>query len=187
MTSTAANNVAAIAAAISGAEEPVAIGSQQSHRRSFTLKPGGVRGADAVSLGKLTGLLAEATSTEHIHGQDGRIDGSHLAMEGSAVVDGAATLEIEGSMSRARVRRASEGAHLSRSEGKRSSGELRCEKCGKGYKHSSCLTKHLLVYLAIYAHSYTLVASSSSLRGRCRPTASIVNRSVVYRSCGQYH
>jgi hypothetical protein len=43
-----------------------------------------------------------------------------------------------------RNRRASEGAHLAK-EGKRVSSELKCDKCGKGYKHSSCLTKHLLV------------------------------------------
>ena len=47
--------------------------------------------------------------------------------------------------SQIRARRASEGSYLARGDGKRSSGELRCEKCGKGYKHSSCLTKHLLV------------------------------------------
>ncbi|KLJ08413.1 hypothetical protein EMPG_16154, partial [Blastomyces silverae] len=41
-----------------------------------------------------------------------------------------------------RSRRASEGAHLIRGEGKRVMNELRCDRCGKGYKHSSCLTKH---------------------------------------------
>ena len=45
-----------------------------------------------------------------------------------------------------RNRRASDGGHLTKTDGKRVSGaELRCEKCGKGYKHSSCLTKHLFV------------------------------------------
>jgi hypothetical protein len=42
-----------------------------------------------------------------------------------------------------RMRRASEGTV--KSEGKSAKGELRCETCGKGYKHSSCLTKHLFV------------------------------------------
>lgn len=42
-----------------------------------------------------------------------------------------------------RNRRASEGSHLIKGEGKRSATELRCDTCGKGYKHSSCLTKHL--------------------------------------------
>lgn len=52
-------------------------------------------------------------------------------------------------------RRASEGAHVvlggpegstsGRGSRARSGSELKCEKCGKGYKHSSCLTKHLFV------------------------------------------
>lgn len=42
-----------------------------------------------------------------------------------------------------RNRRASEGAHLIKGDGKKSGTELRCDTCGKGYKHSSCLTKHL--------------------------------------------
>ena len=67
----------------------------------------------------------------------------------SAIVDGPslATLpENEKGNSKARIRRASEGSRLNKGEGKRTGGaELRCEKCGKGYKHSSCLTKHLSV------------------------------------------
>jgi hypothetical protein len=48
---------------------------------------------------------------------------------------------------KARARRASEGSYL-RKEGKRvAGGELRCDQCGKGYKHSSCLNKHLSVDL----------------------------------------
>lgn len=47
--------------------------------------------------------------------------------------------------SKQRNRRASEGAHLIKTEGKKSGAELRCDTCGKGYKHSSCLTKHLYV------------------------------------------
>jgi hypothetical protein len=42
-----------------------------------------------------------------------------------------------------RNRRASEGSYLSKGEGKKSASDLRCDTCGKGYKHSSCLTKHL--------------------------------------------
>lgn len=165
MTSTAANNVAAIAAAINGAEETLARTPLETNRRSFTLKPGAVRGSDAVSLGKIASSIADPHSIESVRGHDRGPTGEiKYAMEGSAVVDGPATLNNEGSISKARARRASEGAYLSRSEGKRSSAELRCEKCGKGYKHSSCLTKHLLVYLAIHVQVYTLVMSSSTLR-----------------------
>jgi hypothetical protein len=53
--------------------------------------------------------------------------------------------QTEKSATKNRSRRASEGAHLFRGEGKRVSGELRCDNCGKGYKHSSCLTKHMWV------------------------------------------
>lgn len=42
-----------------------------------------------------------------------------------------------------RNRRASEGSYLIKGEGKKSAADLRCDTCGKGYKHSSCLTKHL--------------------------------------------
>jgi hypothetical protein len=52
--------------------------------------------------------------------------------------------EIEKGNNKARLRRASEGSHL-KTNSKRvmSGGELKCEACGKNYKHSSCLTKHL--------------------------------------------
>ena len=44
---------------------------------------------------------------------------------------------------KSRNRRASEGSHLIK--GDKKSGDLRCDTCGKGYKHSSCLTKHMYV------------------------------------------
>lgn len=160
MTSTAVNNVAAIAAALSGAEEPLARGPLESSRRSFTLKSGSGRGPDAVSLGKLAGLIADTHSIEGVRDHDrGATSEMKYAMEGSAVVDEPATLDNEGSISKARTRRASEGAYLSRSEGKRSSGELRCEKCGKGYKHSSCLTKHLWEHTPEWTYTSKLLIS----------------------------
>ena len=161
MTSTAVNNVAAIAAAISGAEEPLPGDVLQSSRRSFTLKSGGIRGVESIALGKDTGPSADPYPNDTVGDHDdGPMVASTYGMDGSAVIDGLATGESEERMSKSRARRASEGAHLSRSEGKRSSGELRCEQCGKGYKHSSCLTKHLLVYLAKYTLISAMVSSS---------------------------
>lgn len=86
--------------------------------------------------------------------------GGYELKSSSAIVDGPSltTLpENEKGNSKARVRRASEGSRLSKGEGKRTSGaELRCEKCGKGYKHSSCLTKHLSVSLNLTnPHTFT--------------------------------
>ena len=66
-----------------------------------------------------------------------------------------------GSTTKVRNRRASDGAYLSKSEGKRVSGELKCETCGKGYKHSSCLTKHLLVSPIPQQRSRLLLSISS--------------------------
>ena len=70
--------------------------------------------------------------------------------------------------SKGRARRASEGSYLTKGETKRSSGELRCEKCGKGYKHSSCLTKHLSVLsglpvIRLFAFNFLLFCSCVSL------------------------
>ena len=45
----------------------------------------------------------------------------------------------------ARMRRASEGQHLVKDSKKGNGGDLKCDKCGKGYKPSSCLSKHLFV------------------------------------------
>lgn len=73
---------------------------------------------------------------------------SYSAAKSEALSDGpplASLPESEQGPSKPRVRRASEGSRA-KGDGKRTAGsELRCEKCGKGYKHSSCLTKHLSV------------------------------------------
>jgi len=69
-------------------------------------------------------------------------------IQGSAIDDDPVEMsadEGDVAVDQARVRRASDGQPLAK-EGKRFNRiELKCDKCGKGYKHSSCLTKHLLV------------------------------------------
>ncbi|TGZ76653.1 hypothetical protein EX30DRAFT_231710 [Ascodesmis nigricans] len=69
---------------------------------------------------------------------------STTLLNGSAIVDGHAP-EVKPTP---RNRRASEGtgsgpALSQKGIRVRSGSELKCDKCGKGYKHSSCLTKHL--------------------------------------------
>ncbi|ORY14908.1 hypothetical protein BCR34DRAFT_202031 [Clohesyomyces aquaticus] len=80
-----------------------------------------------------------------------------------AITDGpplATMPEHEKGNSKSRVRRASEGSRLSKGDGKRPSGsELRCEKCGKGYKHSSCLTKHLWEHTPEWQYTSKLLIS----------------------------
>lgn len=159
MTSTAVNNVAALVAAVGVAEEPTRP-SHQSRRRSYTVKSGGGRVVDSALVGKPNSI----NHAGRTRGNDDVRDGEpEPAMNESAVVDGVAGLDSVGNISKARARRASEGSYLSRNEGKKSNGELRCEQCGKGYKHSSCLTKHLLVSLAKHLF-YTLMAFPSFLR-----------------------
>lgn len=70
---------------------------------------------------------------------------SMLASKGdSAIIDGPPLSSIsETPNNKNRIRRASDGSALGSSKKKPGNGELKCETCGKGYKHSSCLTKHL--------------------------------------------
>ncbi|RSL98088.1 hypothetical protein CDV31_012734 [Fusarium ambrosium] len=59
---------------------------------------------------------------------------------------------------KARQRRASDGQTLK--EGKKSNRvEVRCDKCGKGYKHSSCLTKHLWEHTPEWSYTSKLLIS----------------------------
>ncbi len=61
----------------------------------------------------------------------------------SAVVDGPALSSFQSiDKTKNRARRASDGTRLTKKE-KAASGELKCEQCGKAYKHGSCLNKHL--------------------------------------------
>ncbi|KAI1098983.1 hypothetical protein F4804DRAFT_99914 [Jackrogersella minutella] len=136
MTSTAAN-VAAVAAALEEAGDkvgplPITVNS----RRGTMSKSVAARSA-------IVGSLPSPPASLPIHrfsmsmnpeGPENAIDDDSNDMSAD---------EDDGGLQKARIRRASDGQPLT-SEGKRSNRiELRCEKCGKGYKHSSCLTKHL--------------------------------------------
>lgn len=145
MTSSMVNNVAAIVAAIKVADESPVTRAVPSTRRSFTMKSGGTRGVETVTFAKGGGSMVEPPRGENGEDFATGFGGMKDYADEDVLVDENASIANDGP-SRSRARRASEGAHLSKSEGKRSSGDLRCEKCGKGYKHSSCLTKHLLVH-----------------------------------------
>ncbi|RMZ79715.1 hypothetical protein DV738_g3187, partial [Chaetothyriales sp. CBS 135597] len=59
---------------------------------------------------------------------------------------------------KSRNRRASEGSFLIKGDSKKS-GDLRCDTCGKGYKHSSCLTKHMWEHDPAWAITSKLLIS----------------------------
>ena len=121
------SNAGAIKAAMNGLDE---VGSRSSHRRSLNSKP--------------------TSASRNTDMSDNKVSGQQLQplenAEESAVADEIGTGPNSGPSTKARARRASEGSHLT---GRRASGELKCDKCGKGYKHSSCLTKHLSVHSAL--------------------------------------
>ncbi|CCX09659.1 hypothetical protein FPQ18DRAFT_367049 [Pyronema domesticum] len=80
-------------------------------------------------------------------------------LSGSAIADGHGPDRSNA----ARSRRASEGAGVLGATGKlgrmRSGSELKCDKCGKGYKHSSCLTKHLWEHTPEWSYTSKLLIS----------------------------
>ena len=145
MNSSTINNVAAIAAAMNGGSEQLS-GSFHSNRRSLPVKSTGTgRPAEPMTIDRSDGFTGNGANAMDSRKKPDLLHGQEITLGDSAIAEGFLPTRREGAHSKARNRRASEGAPLSKSEAKRASGELRCEKCGKGYKHSSCLTKHLSV------------------------------------------
>ena len=147
MTAAAATNVAAMAAAISEAAEGSYDINTPSNRRSMTSGRGAVYKSEGggSSLGEIP---LSGSGSGDARALIVTSKAKYSAGDGSAIADEMPSSEVDDNAvnNKGRARRASEGAHLIKGEGKRiSGGELRCEKCGKGYKHSSCLTKHLSV------------------------------------------
>ena len=137
--STASNAAAAVAAALREQGEPAAIPTH-THRRSL----GSRKGFESTSMGapsNMTALFSRPTSSHH--GGVGGLKSSNDGYDDIAIDETVPAEKLGGSKNR--NRRASEGSHLIKGEGKRIGAELRCDTCGKGYKHSSCLTKHMYV------------------------------------------
>jgi hypothetical protein len=137
MTNTGAN-VAAMAAALrheAGDRPtplPIAVGSRRNTVSRNSMSRSGIAGSlpsppGSLPMNKFVSMNM-ATNT-----QDSAIDDELNDMSGDEGGD------------KTRVRRASDGQPLLKEGRKSNRPELRCEQCGKGYKHSSCLTKHLFV------------------------------------------
>jgi hypothetical protein len=118
---------AANASALAAVEHAVAAGSLPVNRRSSVSK------AALASLNDGDYTPMPSSLPHHVS----------LPDDSSAVVDGPALSSFQGvDKSKNRARRASDGTRLTKKE-KAASGELKCEHCGKAYKHGSCLNKHL--------------------------------------------
>ena len=165
MTSSTSNNMAALVAAIEGSEGNASANSVKAHRRSLGMLNGPSRQTtDRPSANDGLGASGQGYAPDNSYryqsaGYD-RPGGFHS----SAILDDDLLPGEVSSIPKPRGRRASEGTHLSKSETKRASGELKCDKCGKGYKHSSCLTKHLSVFISTFplAHTTTMLLLKQS-------------------------
>lgn len=139
-------NLAAVTAHIHGNGEKTAAVPIAGRRNTFSKGQGrgGIAGSLPSPPASLPGKgMAEATSA---------IDDTNelSADDGTSAKD-----------PKARVRRASDGQQLTKAGKKGAQGELTCRHCGKGYKHSSCLTKHLCVpSLPLVAFSFVSRAYS---------------------------
>ncbi|KAA8624837.1 C2H2 finger domain protein [Pyrenophora tritici-repentis] len=152
MSQTPVSNVAALAAAakgISGAPLEAGSSSSSSNGPRRSSKPASQFRGPGMALN--SAAMASSMPGNGAHTQFGPSSYGAAAAKSEALTDGpslATMLEQDKAGSKSRNRRASEGSRLSKADAsKRSGSDLRCEKCGKGYKHSSCLTKHLLVTL----------------------------------------
>ncbi|OJD23845.1 hypothetical protein ACJ73_04804 [Blastomyces percursus] len=186
MNSTAASNAATAAAvAVAMGESPSAAALSTStsshHRRGL----GPRRAIESTSIGAASGFGSYLARNAVQDGTPGRKNSPNSIDENTAVEDvsplggsGASALNSSTAKpigTKQRSRRASEGAHLVRGEGKRVMNELRCDRCGKGYKHSSCLTKHMWEHDPAWAYTSKLLISKHQQVQLLEAAAVLVN------------
>lgn len=135
-----ASNVAAMVAAVREAGDN-SLGMPIMNRRYTMSKNASARAA----LGSLPSPPASLPGHRIRMNSTGKLDRGESAIDDEQIDDDMDDDE-ETDFKQSRMRRASEGQHLMK-DGKKSNGggELKCNKCGKGYKHGSCLSKHLFV------------------------------------------
>ncbi|ODH52258.1 hypothetical protein GX48_01575 [Paracoccidioides brasiliensis] len=179
MSSTAANAAVAAVAAALGESPSAAPLSTSLHRRGLSSR----RAIESTSVGASSGFssylsrngaqdagtgLVRKNSPNSIDENTAVEDVSPPMTEAGAVGVSSSSGGGGGSLSgsggkpistKQRSRRASEGSHLVRADGKRVMNELRCDRCGKGYKHSSCLTKHMWEHDPAWAYTSKLLIS----------------------------
>ena len=145
MTSTLSSNAAAFRSAVNGGVSCASSNPGPGNRRSMPVKPCvALRPGDSMAVDDEG--IEDSRSSMRMDLDSGKTSTTEIvSVAGDHTISDAISPPGLDSINsnKTRMRRASEGSHLSKGDNKRTSGELRCEKCGKGYKHSSCLTKHL--------------------------------------------
>ncbi|KAE8322854.1 hypothetical protein BDV39DRAFT_183176 [Aspergillus sergii] len=162
VTTAAAANAAAAAVAASlkdSAGESVGV-SMPSHRR------GSRKGLESSSVGAPSGFGSyfsrSMNSPSHeppVARKASPTNSNDASSTNLATVDGNNSASKSTNNNKNRNRRASEGSHLIKSEGKRPMSDLRCDRCGKGYKHGSCLSKHMWEHDPAWAITSKLLIS----------------------------
>ncbi|KAL6908869.1 hypothetical protein GGI43DRAFT_158398 [Trichoderma evansii] len=145
-------NVAALAAAIRESEQGGAIPITSGGRRNTITKHTTVRAGLIDSLPSPPASLPNKSAL---------LDAKREAQE-SAIDDDSNELsgdEAAAKFDQTRIRRASDGQPLTKDGKKSNRVEVRCETCGKGYKHSSCLTKHLWEHTPEWSYTSKLLIS----------------------------
>ena len=154
MTNTAAN-AAAVVAAIQEADDKATALPILGARRNTMSKHGVSRAAIASGLPSPPSSLPSHKFAS-VGAKMGSVHDSAIDDDSNEMSDGDNTLNV----AKGRARRASDGQPLSGKDGRKSSrAELRCDQCGKGYKHSSCLTKHLWEHTPEWSYTSKLLIS----------------------------
>ncbi|CBF77290.1 hypothetical protein AN4542.2 [Aspergillus nidulans FGSC A4] len=177
-TTAAANAAAAVAATLKDSPDSVAI-AMPAHRR------GSRKGLESSSVGATStfsssylsrsinspsrdSMVARKTSPGQLH---------ESAPTAQTAVDGSVAPGKPIS-TKNRNRRASEGGHMVKGEGKSSRPELRCDRCGKGYKHGSCLSKHMWEHDPAWAITSKLLISKHQQVQLLEAASVLVNMNV---------
>ncbi|KAL4921027.1 hypothetical protein BDW62DRAFT_153897 [Aspergillus aurantiobrunneus] len=175
-TTAAANAAAAVAASLGDSPDSVGI-AMPAHRR------GSRKGLESSSVGAPSAFSSYLSRSMNSPSRD-----SVVARKASPsqVQDGPMTqTAVDGNIApgkpistKNRNRRASEGGHQVKGEGKGSRPELRCDRCGKGYKHGSCLSKHMWEHDPAWAITSKLLISKHQQVQLLEAASVLVNMNV---------
>ncbi|CRG85741.1 hypothetical protein PISL3812_02763 [Talaromyces islandicus] len=143
----------------------VSLGAINANHRVTRRKSVSRKGTEASSIGATSGFSSYLSRGLNAASPDNAATAAAIvrktspsSIDENTAVDGTAPVG-KPVTTKNRNRRASEGSPLVRGEGKRVSTELRCDQCGKGYKHSSCLTKHMWEHDPAWAVTSKLLIS----------------------------
>ncbi|KAL4881144.1 hypothetical protein BJY04DRAFT_190066 [Aspergillus karnatakaensis] len=157
-TTAAANAAAAVAASLKDSPDAVGL-AMPAHRR------GSRKGLESSSVGAgsaFSSYLSRSINSPSRESLVARKASPSQIPEDSPMAQTAVDGSVPSSKpvsTKNRNRRASEGSHLVKGEGKGSRPELRCDRCGKGYKHGSCLSKHMWEHDPAWAITSKLLIS----------------------------